>query len=92
MSKHRTDRIKRLGDFLNMESFDLALLEEVGLVVRPWWGSQAGRREAEPEGGGPSGKARWALSHFPQVWSEQDFQGLRQKLAVSYPAAHYFRR
>nr|XP_003466089.2 sphingomyelin phosphodiesterase 2 [Cavia porcellus] len=53
LSKHRADRIKRLGDFLNMESFDLALLEE--------------------------------------VWSEQDFQGLRQKLAVPYPAAHYFR-
>ncbi|KAM6181105.1 sphingomyelin phosphodiesterase 2 [Erethizon dorsatum] len=53
LSKHRADRIKRLGDFLNVESFDLALLEE--------------------------------------VWSEQDFQDLRQKLAVPYPAAHYFR-
>lgn len=30
LSKHRADRVKRLGDFLNMESFDLALLEEVG--------------------------------------------------------------
>ncbi|XP_077018730.1 sphingomyelin phosphodiesterase 2 isoform X2 [Tamandua tetradactyla] len=29
LSKHRADRMKRLGDFLNMESFDLALLEEV---------------------------------------------------------------
>lgn len=46
--------MKRLGDFLNMESFDLALLEE--------------------------------------VWSEQDFQHLRQKLLPTYPAAHYFRR
>uniref|UniRef100_A0A8C7AKU0 sphingomyelin phosphodiesterase n=1 Tax=Neovison vison TaxID=452646 RepID=A0A8C7AKU0_NEOVI len=45
--------MKRLGDFLNMESFDLALLEE--------------------------------------VWSEQDFQHLRQKLLPTYPAAHYFR-
>ncbi|ELW50094.1 Sphingomyelin phosphodiesterase 2 [Tupaia chinensis] len=31
LSKHLADRLKRLGDFLNMESFDLALLEEVGL-------------------------------------------------------------
>ncbi|XP_026367446.1 sphingomyelin phosphodiesterase 2 [Ursus americanus] len=53
LSKHRADRMKRLGDFLNMESFDLALLEE--------------------------------------VWSEQDFQYLRQKLSPTYPAAHYFR-
>ncbi|XP_066867705.1 sphingomyelin phosphodiesterase 2 isoform X1 [Kogia breviceps] len=53
LSKHRTDRVKRLGDFLNRESFDLALLEE--------------------------------------VWSEQDFQYLRQKLLPAYPAAHYFR-
>ncbi|XP_046958255.1 sphingomyelin phosphodiesterase 2 isoform X1 [Lynx rufus] len=53
LSKHRGDRVKRLGDFLNMESFDLALLEE--------------------------------------VWSEQDFQYLRQKLLPTYPAAHYFR-
>ncbi|XP_027630933.1 sphingomyelin phosphodiesterase 2 isoform X1 [Tupaia chinensis] len=53
LSKHLADRLKRLGDFLNMESFDLALLEE--------------------------------------VWSEQDFQYLRQKLSPTYPAAHYFR-
>ncbi|XP_077758953.1 sphingomyelin phosphodiesterase 2 isoform X2 [Canis aureus] len=53
LSKHRGDRMKRLGDLLNMESFDLALLEE--------------------------------------VWSEQDFQRLRQKLLPAYPAAHYFR-
>lgn len=53
VSKHRADRVKRLGDFLNMESFDLALLEE--------------------------------------VWSEQDFQYLSQKLLPTYPAAHYFR-
>ncbi|XP_008993132.1 sphingomyelin phosphodiesterase 2 isoform X1 [Callithrix jacchus] len=53
LSKHRTDRMKRLGDFLNKESFDLALLEE--------------------------------------VWSEQDFQYLRQKLSPTYPAAHHFR-
>lgn len=53
LSKHRVDRVKRLGDFLNMESFDLALLQE--------------------------------------VWSEQDFQYLRQKLSPTYPAAHYFR-
>ncbi|KAM5324550.1 sphingomyelin phosphodiesterase 2 isoform 1-T3 [Glossophaga mutica] len=53
LSKHRADRMKRLGDFLNVESFDLALLEE--------------------------------------VWSEQDFQDLRQKLLPTYPAAHYFR-
>lgn len=31
LSKHRADRMKRLGDFLNLESFDLALLEEVRL-------------------------------------------------------------
>ncbi|XP_060229362.1 sphingomyelin phosphodiesterase 2 isoform X2 [Meriones unguiculatus] len=54
LSKHRADRLKRLGDFLNLESFDLALLEE--------------------------------------VWSEQDFQYLRQKLSLTYPDAHYFRR
>uniref|UniRef100_A0A8C9DV06 Sphingomyelin phosphodiesterase 2 n=1 Tax=Prolemur simus TaxID=1328070 RepID=A0A8C9DV06_PROSS len=53
LSKHRADRIKRLGDFLNVESFDLVLLEE--------------------------------------VWCEQDFQYLRQKLSLTYPAAHYFR-
>ncbi|KAM8790289.1 sphingomyelin phosphodiesterase 2 [Rhynchonycteris naso] len=53
LSKHLADRMKRLGDFLNMESFDLALLEE--------------------------------------VWSEQDFQYLRQRLLPTYPAAHYFR-
>ncbi|XP_053446371.1 sphingomyelin phosphodiesterase 2 [Nycticebus coucang] len=53
LSKHRDDRMKRLGDFLNLKSFDLALLEE--------------------------------------VWSEQDFQYLRQKLAPTYPASHYFR-
>ncbi|GAB1295058.1 Sphingomyelin phosphodiesterase 2 [Apodemus speciosus] len=46
--------MKRLGDFLNLESFDLALLEE--------------------------------------VWSEQDFQYLRQRLSGTYPDAHYFRR
>ncbi|XP_008850649.1 sphingomyelin phosphodiesterase 2 [Nannospalax galili] len=53
LSKHRADRMERLGDFLNLESFDLALLEE--------------------------------------VWSEQDFQYLRQKLSLTYPDAHYFR-
>ncbi|XP_057611987.1 sphingomyelin phosphodiesterase 2 [Chionomys nivalis] len=53
LSKHRADRMKRLADFLNLESFDLALLEE--------------------------------------VWSEQDFQYLRQKLSLTYPDAHYFR-
>ncbi|KAL0624033.1 Sphingomyelin phosphodiesterase 2 [Plecturocebus cupreus] len=54
LSKHRADRMKRLGDFLNKECFDLALLEE--------------------------------------VWSEQDFQYLRQTLSPTYPAAHHFRR
>ncbi|KAG8522128.1 Sphingomyelin phosphodiesterase 2, partial [Galemys pyrenaicus] len=53
LSKNRGDRMKRLGDFLNLESYDLALLEE--------------------------------------VWSEQDFQYLKQKLLPTYPAAHYFR-
>uniref|UniRef100_A0A8C6IHK9 Sphingomyelin phosphodiesterase 2 n=1 Tax=Mus spicilegus TaxID=10103 RepID=A0A8C6IHK9_MUSSI len=53
LSKHRADRMKRLGDFLNLENFDLALLEE--------------------------------------VWSEQDFQYLRQRLSITYPDAHYFR-
>ncbi|KAM4866167.1 sphingomyelin phosphodiesterase 2 [Thomomys bottae] len=53
LSKHRAGRMERLGDLLNLESFDLALLEE--------------------------------------VWSEQDFQYLRQKLSLTYPAAHYFR-
>ncbi|XP_006840002.1 PREDICTED: sphingomyelin phosphodiesterase 2 [Chrysochloris asiatica] len=52
-SKHQVDRLQRLGDFLNVESFDLALLEE--------------------------------------VWSEEDFESLRQKLLPTYPAAHYFR-
>lgn len=33
-----------------------------------------------------------ALTPSPQVWSEQDFQDLRQKLSPTYPAAHYFRR
>lgn len=53
LSKHRAARLTRLGDFLNLESFDLALLQE--------------------------------------VWSEQDFQYLKQKLSPTYPAAHYFR-
>ncbi|XP_040839812.1 sphingomyelin phosphodiesterase 2-like isoform X2 [Ochotona curzoniae] len=53
LSKHRAERLTRLGDFLNMESFDLALLQE--------------------------------------VWSEYDFQYLKQKLSPTYPAAHYFR-
>lgn len=37
--------MKRLGDFLNMESFDLALLEEVGsveLVCTPGWDGLGG--------------------------------------------------
>lgn len=64
LSKHRADRMKRLGDFLNMESFDLALLEEVGSVALAWspawdgvgggWGSRrglgpgAGRQASSP--------------------------------------------
>ncbi|XP_066103960.1 sphingomyelin phosphodiesterase 2 isoform X1 [Saccopteryx bilineata] len=60
LSKHLADRMKRLGDFLNRESFDLALLEEMSSLP-------------------------------PQVWSEQDFQYLRQRLLPTYPAAHYFR-
>ncbi|KAI5140380.1 sphingomyelin phosphodiesterase 2 [Manis pentadactyla] len=52
LSRRRADRLRRLGDFLNAEGFDLALLEE--------------------------------------VWSEQDFHYLRQKLSPIYPAAHYF--
>lgn len=45
LSKHRADRVKRLGDFLNMESFDLVLLEEVGpggTIVEPWPEGAAG--------------------------------------------------
>ena len=42
LSKHRADRVKRLGDFLNMESFDLALLEEVGCGTRLQGGSGSG--------------------------------------------------
>lgn len=85
--------MKRLGDFLNMESFDLALLEEVGLCgsgvdSRVGGGQEGGCRRRHP----PAGKARQAISSFPQVWSEQDFQFLRQKLSFSYPDAHYFRR
>lgn len=53
LSQHRRDRIRRLGDLLAAESYDLALLEE--------------------------------------VWSERDFQYLKQKLLPAYPAAHYFR-
>lgn len=37
LSKHRADRMKRLADFLNLESFDLALLQEVRLKGRPGW-------------------------------------------------------
>ena len=41
----------------------------------------------------PRGKGQEGiLNPFPQVWSEQDFQYLRQKLLPTYPAAHYFRR
>lgn len=42
LSKHRADRMKRLGDFLNLESFDLALLEEVRLYGRLGWRRAAG--------------------------------------------------
>lgn len=87
--------MKRLGDFLNVESFDLALLEEVGCLegtaLEAWLGGgAAGDRGAGhlPSGG----RATPASSPFPQVWSEQDFQYLRQKLLPTYPAAHYFRR
>lgn len=31
------------------------------------------------------------LALLQEVWSEKDFQDLRQKLAVPYPTAHYFR-
>lgn len=34
--------MKRLGDFLNLESFDLALLEEVRLYRRLGWRRAAG--------------------------------------------------
>lgn len=64
LSKHLGDRMKRLGDFLNMESFDLALLEEVscfrGTGVEAWlgggaaWGSWCGRR-LSPWGKGQAG-------------------------------------
>lgn len=37
LSKHRADRMKRLGDFLNLESFDLALLQEVGWGAGGRW-------------------------------------------------------
>lgn len=40
----------------------------------------------------PLGEGLQASSPCPQVWSEQDFQYLRQKLLPTYPAAHYFRR
>lgn len=86
LSKHRADRMKRLGDFLNLESFDLALLQEVGC------GGPVGGAVAADF---PEGRAR-RTAPFPrpppQVWSEQDFQYLRQKLLPTYPSAHYFRR
>lgn len=41
----------------------------------------------------PEGRGRRTVSPPPpQVWSEQDFQYLRQKLLPTYPSAHYFRR
>lgn len=44
-------------------------------------------------GRSPRGKGQEGIFNpFPQVWSEQDFQYLRQKLLPTYPAAHYFRR
>lgn len=41
LSRRRADRLRRLGDFLNAEGFDLALLEEVGLrgARAPGWGA-----------------------------------------------------
>lgn len=38
--------MKRLGEFLNRETFDLALLEEVGCMELVWWnpGLGSGRR------------------------------------------------
>ncbi|XP_020032486.1 sphingomyelin phosphodiesterase 2 isoform X2 [Castor canadensis] len=53
LSKDWTYRLGRIGDFLNMETFDLALLQE--------------------------------------VWREKDFDYLKQKLSLRYPAAHYFK-
>lgn len=65
LSKHRADRVKRLGDFLNRESFDLALLEEVGprgagAEARREWG-RLGRGRGLP----PWGKDRQVSSPLP---------------------------
>ena len=55
---------------------------------------RAGKRKEGGVGGDfPFGEEPGRHPHpFPQVWSEQDFQDLRQKLLPTYPAAHYFRR
>ncbi|XP_041582241.1 sphingomyelin phosphodiesterase 2 isoform X2 [Vulpes vulpes] len=55
LSKHRGDRMKRLGDLLNMESFDLALLEEVG----------GGPGRGGPAGGSPPGRPQAGVRHLP---------------------------
>lgn len=60
--------MKRLGDFLNMESFDLALLEEVGCMELLWnpgweegWPRDVGSRRRLPSGG----RARQITTPFP---------------------------
>lgn len=64
--------------------------------MQNWCGTLAGTGAAGGSGEDLSpGGRRQAGRHphpFPQVWSEQDFQYLRQKLLPTYPAAHYFRR
>jgi hypothetical protein len=70
-------------------------LQEVGLCgpdvdSRPGgghWGRGGGLEET------PSAeKDRQASLPFPQVWREKDFDYLKQKLSLRYPAAHYFKR
>ncbi|NWY06222.1 NSMA phosphodiesterase, partial [Nothoprocta ornata] len=76
LSKHRQERMRLLGDTLRREPFDLVLLQEVRAA------QGAGARQA------PLIPTCLVLL---QVWSEQDYALLREKLGSCCPFSHYFR-
>ena len=87
LSKHRADRVKRLGDFLNRESFDLALLEEVGprgpgVEARREWG-RLGRGRGLP----PWGKGRQVSSPLPSGVERAGLPVLEAEAAARLPSS-----